>query len=178
METQKQLRQAYMEATGEKPNYVGTVVRLTNGGLLNIIGRVSLETDFCFGWSSFGQGPTIEEAREAADDCRHNKREFFQYNLRDIDRLWDQWDSDEDEHFKLFCSQRNIEQGVNVWQLFNDDGSWYKYEGEYLAIFTDDMKAISDAFETERARLLARLESYWKKYGGTKLHIWTFCCDD
>ena len=167
------------------------VIRLSNGGLM-AFEKPSIETDFCFGYSDFGQGFSQKEANEQAKNAR--KEEYFMHeNLKGFDESIKalSGELDDDYHYNYTylkpylyrVEYRNTK--TNVW-----DYQWMKpYEVEnepwrtkgfadICLMSDDDRKLVIEAIKAERAAFVKRLETWWKRYGAEKLHIWTYWADE
>lgn len=179
------------------PDYIkvdksGIIVTLDDGGTLKVAGSSDkLETRFCFGYSDFGQGRTYEEAKAAAKHAQTSEEYFITENLQKLrDRL--NWLNGEDssrvEKFPWL-----IGNDANQWELTCDS---VDPENPHAADYLDPWKRnkykqglYKPVSDTDRERLIAaynhalqlrekRCRVYLKRYGLSKLYIWTYCSDD
>lgn len=177
-----------------KPDYIaenkdGITVTLTDGGTL-VIYKDKLETEFCFGYSCIGQGDSSETAHADAREARTSEQYFIDSNLKDLN-----------DYINLLAGKRGRYRGY-AWLASGDGAKWYVYHSQSCPEATNAvdcldpwelceyehgrLKRISDA---DRERIIAgykhalvsrekRCRSYLKRYGLSKLRVWTYCRDD
>jgi hypothetical protein len=167
-------------------------VRLQNGGIL-CFEKPRIETSFCFGYSSCGQGPEYDEANAA---CRAAGTEdyFLSRNLNDMDEqiraLECNCNYPQGEYNHRFdgmtwyivrafyCGESaplNIYgfKAIREWDL-QEHPDWYSNAEK----MTDaDRHTILAGMKREREKFEKRLHTYLKRYGVSKLHTWTYWMD-
>lgn len=193
-------RKAFLrEAYGDDEYYIKewpTCVRLASGDVVGIQSP-KLTTEFWFGYSDCGQGPTHEEARDACD-AANTEEYFIQENtekLRDI-LAGLKRERDDTTYKYLFLyrdntsTRHNERPGLWVlrWDNLNPDSvNWdelldpydrKQYEKGYIKTLTDDdRKRLIAAYELELDARTRRCRAYLKRYGTSKLRISTYWMD-
>lgn len=151
---------------------VGGVVELDNG-LLYVIEKPRVKTDFCFG---YGQNGVSDEesyrfAVEGSDGVKE-KLGFINANLRMFDR-------DHKCLFKekLFCfrirNHCNCSE-VGIVQVACVEDAFYNQVGE---VSDNDRRRIAEEVGRMRENFRKRLEAYWKRCGAKHLRSWTCLVD-
>jgi hypothetical protein len=172
-------------------------VRLENGGIL-YFEKPSIKTEFCFGYSSCGQGPEYDEANE---ECRaaNSENYFLQANLGSMDEeikalecncRYD-WEKGEGSRAydgmtwylvrQEYCNQTeqlNLYEfhAYREWDI--KDKPWIFKEGNYIKMSDADRMTILEAMRHERNKFEKRLRTYLKRYGTSKLRTWTYWLDE
>lgn len=181
--------------SGKLPEYIRTdkntvIVTLADGGLVYIQSG-SLETDFCFGYSNLGQGPTYDECHAAANKARTDESYFISENtdkLRDIlNRLDDDWAYKNNRYLWLdscdtsgrwYLDKSNIcPDATNAVDCLH---SWQrdKYNrGEYRKLSADDKERLIVAYKHALALREKRCRAYLKRYGLSKIRVSTYWMD-
>lgn len=171
-------------------------VRLENGGIL-YFEKPSIKTEFCFGYSTCGQGAEYDEANEA---CRKaNSEEYFlranldpydeeikalecncEYDHENGERCY----SYEGKAWYLVRQDYNSQTApLNLWE-FHAYCPWsvknepYRYPKELVKMSDADRKTILAAAKHERDKFEKRLHTYLKRYGTSKLRTWTYWVDE
>ncbi len=178
-ERQKKYRQEMRDFYVKR---IGGIVRLENG-MLFIFEKPSIETSFCFGYGDYGRSDD-ESARIAHKNCENirQKENFFRANMDDFlsNYSWLGYASKYKKANELgkdcygnpvMCCKEN--NGMNFC-FFASDTRCLQTVG--LPTETD-LKNLRKECERVKAAFLKRLETYWKKYQGTKLHTWTYLRD-
>lgn len=165
---------------------VGGLYRLSNGGLLRLE-KPSIETSFCFGYSD--SRCDTEEYDRANDMVHHtltNEDYFLKENLHWYDLMIKKINKGEDFlciHRVSYSSQK---EPLNVWEF--SVLPWHKFyeytenrRGLWLAdlseVNDEDRAIILNALKEERAKFEKRLKTYLKKYGLSKLNVWSYWRD-
>lgn len=151
---------------------VGGVVEFENG-LLLVIEKPRIKTDFCFG---YGQNGVYDEesydfAVDASDGVKR-KLGFMNANLEMFDR-----DHKYLFNEKLFCFRiRNYcnYNEVGIVQIACVADAFYNQVGE---VSDNDRRKIADEVGRMREDFRKRLEAYWKRYGAKHLRSWTYLVD-
>lgn len=180
--------------SGKLPEYIRTdkntvIVTLADGGTFTI-GDNKLKTEFWFGYSDLGQGPTNDECNAAADNARSNEQYFINENLSELQNrvAWLQGDTG-----GRACKY--------PWLLGDDCGAWSLDSSNIDPETTNAVDCLS-AWErnkynqglykplgdTNRERLIAgynhaialrekRCRAYLKRYGLSKIRVSTYWMD-
>lgn len=172
-------------------------VRLTDGRVI-FCERVGLETSFCFGHGQNGI-TTEEESRSAfnsAGVARTNEDYFISENMEGIrEKVAKAKGSYKVHGYKsdcVYCYSYTVRQGRKEQHIFFSDSdikelmtSPYGY-GHYLSqdqleslkpIEGEDRQRVVKLYEAEEANRLRRVQNYLKRYGLSKLKVWTYLVD-
>ena len=176
------------------------IVLLPNG-IVFTIEKPKIETHFCFGWSSCGQGPDFKKACTEEDRARKSKEYFIRENMRGFDETLKEIDdrNNTDNPRQCLPILRSCgKEGKNYYTFQNPywdeidraitlDG-YYKHPGEFVhSDFrnTDyyipseaDIAIIREAYQKCRDEHERRVKAYLKRYGLSKLKTWTYWLDD
>lgn len=170
-------------------------VRLQNGGIV-YFEKPRIKTEFCFGYSSCGQGPSYDEAVKA-ERAADTEDYFLSSNLDGMDEeikaLEYNCHFPENEYSsryygKTWYIQRQSydsqAEPLNLW-VFR---AWREYDvknepwrytpGTYEKMTDADRQTILDGLRRERDKFEKRLRTYLKRYGTSKLRTWTYWLDE
>lgn len=156
------------------------VIFLDNGEMI-AIDNLNIETSFCFGAGMYGHS-TVEEDIEAenrADYARTNENYFIQENMKKIN-----YEIEELE--KAYCvivhchycgSEENTK--ILAYQVFRNqyDFEYKNNQHKYRVISAEEKQKILDVLYSLKSNFEKRLNSYLKRYGLTKLNVWTYLVD-
>ena len=158
-----------------------SLIKLSTGQLF-ATGKHRLETEFCFGYSSCGQGPSYDECRQEHDDFRQNAAQRFkEENLKGFDSYIEQLDTDNARQPYL-VSQYRDDKNANIVIVSWMSGFDFDYNGvdrERCTPLNDkDKDAIKAVYLADKAAVEKRCDAYVKKYGTSKFRTWTYWMDD
>lgn len=177
---QTKLRKEYLELVAREeenpekwvPYYdkrAGHFAKLSNGGIF-AIERPSICTEFCFGESGYD----YDDAQRAAQHARTDSEYFKAENLRNFS----EW---------IEVLERGTWRGgpARVFSYLTAGGFARleirrPYREQYAAgspITDEDRAKLLDAYRAAYAALEKRLDTYLKRYGLSKLHVWTYWRD-
>ena len=145
---------------------VNGAVKLSSGHIV-VFRKRDIETHFCYG---FGQnGVTTEremrEAAESAENIKH-KEAFIRANLEGFPDY-----AEESEYYEL--KEANGSRIVGIV-----DGRHCQYAGGHFRRLTaEDIRLVRAEAEVQKQGFVKRLETYWKRYGASKLRTWTYLVD-
>lgn len=177
---QAKLRQEYLEliAREEKnpekwiPYYdkhAGHFAKLSNGGIF-VIERPRICTDFCFGESGYD----YDDAHSAAQHARTDPEYFKAENLRNFSE-WIEvlecgtWRGGPARVFSSLTGKNFI------WLEIRRPNQERYSTG--TPITDEDRITLLHAYRAAHAALEKRLDTYLKRYGLSKLHVWTYWRD-
>lgn len=172
-------------------------VRLENGGIV-YFSKPSIKTEFCFGYSTCGQGAEYDEASSA---CRAAKSEdyFLRANLDDMDETIKalecncRYDHEKGEWNRRYDGMtwyivrqeyHSQKEPVNLYEFHayrecDVESEPWRYNKENCTKMSDaDRKTILAAMKHERGKFEKRLQTYLKRYGTSKLRTWTYWVDE
>lgn len=162
---------------------VSSVIQLSDGKLI-AFDKEKIETDFCFG---YGYGTTYDEAEEQADKARQSEVRFKHENLKKYDyMLTDLREVFLDDCIAQLYLQRMSYTGekepMNLFKFCCYAPSHVEEYKEHYKDITlaskEDAETIYKAVLNEKEKMEKRLNSYLKRYGLSKLHIWTYDRND
>lgn len=161
---------------------ISNAVKLSDGRIV-VVEKQKLETSFCFGYSTCGQGGEYKEANEAARVASTSEDYFREQNLKEFDDKIALLKTDKEESWyrDAYLSQSNYDSCglINVHKVVGlhrsdfDDQRW----GTYVEIPEADRKLIIEMYEEEREKMSKRIDQYLKRYGLSKLHVCTYWQD-
>lgn len=177
-------------STSELPEYIkidknDLIVTLSDGGTFTING-CKLKTEFWFGYSDMGQGPTSEECSAAVNNARTNEQYFIDENLSDIDNrmelLTDPTKTGRIEKYLWLLGDQS-----GAWSLDTNDTddpdnlkTWErnKYnQGLYKPLGRADQQRLIAAYSQLRVMREKRCRAYLKRYGLSKIKVSTYWMD-
>lgn len=162
---------------------ISNAVKLSDGRIV-VVKKQKLETSFCFGYSTCGQGAEYEEANEAAHVANTSEDYFREQNLKEFDNKIALLKTDKEESWYMdaYLSQSNCSSCglINIHKVVGLRR--YDFEeqrhGTYVEISEADRKLIIGMYEEEREKMSKRIDTYLKRYGLSKLNVWTYWRDE
>lgn len=170
---------------------IAVCIRLSDGGILAIESG-KLKTEFWFGESDFGQGPTSEEANESAHKASTDESYFLDANLSDFRDIISGLKGEQEDNYKYLhlytCGLSNGKKWKLRWSNLNPDSvnwqefleSWEReqYErGEHRALTDDDRERLIAGYTYALELREKRCRAYLKRYGLSKIHASTYWMD-
>ena len=143
----------------------------TEKGYLIEFEKPSIKKDFCFGYDDFYSNQ--DDADEMAAHARTNERYFIEKNLEEINRLIKSLESG-----KVYA-RKGYDDSVNLRSLvFEKYLRTYEFEKEKCdELSGSDVAGLIEMAKNERRKFEKRLGTYLKRYGTSKLNIWTYYRD-
>lgn len=158
-----------------------SLIKLSTGQLFATT-LPEIEKEFCFGYSSCGQGPSFEECQQNHDDfLKHKEEYFYKKNLRSFDSYIDQLSTD---HYRkpYLISEYHSDAKANIavvsWIGDFDFDCGHIRRDECTPLSDTDKEAIKSVYLSDKKAMMKRLETYLKKYGTSKLRSWTYWIDE
>ena len=174
---------------------IASAVQLENGMIL-YEEKQKIETDFCFGWSSCGQGPEYSEAMKSERNARSKEDYFIRENMRVYDEEITHLTKD-DGWYPIIRTAYGSQSEKNPlrilqWHRLSFIVDHYGKEalqpgyrtttsGEWNDLYIpteEDLKQILTMEQEARAQHEKKVKAYLKRYGLSKLHTWTYWIDD
>lgn len=155
-------------------------VRFENG-MIYAIEKPRIETRFCFGYGYCGISTDEDEERayNMAKYARENGDYFLEQNLEKFDKTIK--DLEENGDFVYVAPMRD---NTEKWVYIRVYRGWWDFENEFknvrekmFKLSPSDVENLKKAYEIERKAFEKRLNSYLKKYGTSKLKVWTYLSD-
>ena len=159
------------------------IVPICGGKYMIELTKPQIITDFYFGYSDMGQGPSYDENNKNMNTVRFMIEDYFkEQNLGDIDRMI--------KHLQEIISGKSSLKahhyvhyyhspedtpihGLNLWDPWH--GSGVSTESWELDI--NDVKLILEAYKLQREKFEKRLNTYLKKYGTKNLRVSSYWID-
>lgn len=172
---------------------------LLPSGIVFTISKPEIEKDFCFGYSSCGQGPEHSEAIKAADKARESEEYFLRENMRYFTDTIAELDARNEFfpiEFRIYLPVFQVTKMQNIMTFhvmppheINRLGlTWYNHAGErqhsdwsntdYYIPTDEEIAIIRACYEEAGRQHEKRVRAYLKRYGLSKLHVWTYWLDD
>ena len=143
----------------------------TEKGYLIEFEKPSIKKDFCFGYDDFYSNQ--EDADEMAAHARTNERYFIEKNLEEINSLIKSLESG-----KVYARTSRPD-AINLRSLvFEKYLRIYEFEKEKCdELSGSDVAGLIEMAKNERQKFEKRLGIYLKRYGLSKLNVWTYYRD-
>ena len=143
----------------------------TEKGYLIEFEKPSIKKDFCFGYDDYYSNQ--EDADEMAAHARTNERYFIKKNLEEINSLIKSLESG-----KVYA-RKGYDEAVNLRSLvFEKYLITYEFEKEKCDELSGaDVAGLIEMAQNERRKFEKRLGIYLKRYGLSKLNVWTYYRD-
>ena len=142
----------------------------TEKGYLIEFEKPSISTSFCFGYDDWSDG---SDAMDAAENARKNENYFIKENLKSIEKLIENL-----KEQKIFV-KKSFDDALKMKGLVFEN--YLKiYESERLGceeLSGADVQGLIEMAENEKSKFEKRLKTYLKRYGTSKLNIWTYLRD-
>ncbi len=162
---------------------VSSVIQLSDGKLI-AFDKEKIKTDFCFGYN---YGITYDEAIDQANKAMQSEVMFKHYNLEKYnDLLFDLKECLDDDCIAQLYLKRSSYSGekepMNLYVIRCYAPSHVEEYKEHYKDITlaskEDAETIYKAVLNEREKMEKRLNSYLKRYGLSKLNVWTYDRND
>ena len=194
--TQKEIKEKYMDIIRtevfpdsprmqkfmEQQFYYG--VELADGDIY-VIDKPSIKKDFCFGFGYCGADLSGDQDRadKAAQNAKENDSYFFSENLRYIDCCLEKLTSPAYEGYK-YCNysgrhQSKLKTYTMCYSWENPENEPFRWERlkDVKKLTREEIAALAEGYEKVRQMFIKRLKTYLKKYGLSKLNVWTYLRD-
>lgn len=194
---QKQIKEKYMEIIRtevwpnsphmqtfeEKQFYYG--VELANGDIY-VIEKPSIKKDFCFGYGMYGADLNNDQKRAdaVAQKVRESQEYFIKENLSEINQKIEMLMSSHHVAYKYlnYTGQQSGSKLKAYTVCHLCDGPEYNpvrwtnlIDVERLT--DEEINALIDGYGVVKGMFTKRLNTYLKRYGLTKLNVWTYLRD-
>lgn len=159
------------------------VIKLKNGGLLDFT-KPSVKTRFCYSFDEL-RPESYEDCREQCDSVRNEYRAFLAENtyeirrrIRALEKILER-NGEGDEFVWIVPAYRDYGKGNEF--VHYSYGQHYQVKRFWDGIEKADIEDVKKILEVEEELLRyveKKCESYWKRYGGSKLHVWSYSVND
>lgn len=157
---------------------VSSFATLADGKMI-IFEKKDIRKNFCFGYSTCGQGPEWEQAnRNEARFLANVEKRFISENLEEYDRIEELMN---DERKKWYIA-RNYYKSEKLMSLFFLNLAQAEDRKRLLPDLEEvkdcDRQAIRNAEQEARKAFEKRLSTYWKRNGAKNIRTWTYWIDE
>lgn len=159
------------------------IVPICGGKYMIELTKPHIETDFWFGESDCGQGPSHDENRKTMNTVEFMLEDYFmEHNLSSIDNTIEKLkdiiagksEMKAQHYVHYYRSPENTPiHGFNFWHPYY--GSSVSSEGWDLE--KEDVKLILEAYKLQREKFEKRLNTYLKKYGTKTMRVSSYWMD-
>lgn len=170
---------------------VGEVVELPNG-LMVEIDKEHIRTQFCFGYSDIGQGPTYDEAWESMRNASKNEAYFLRRNMEAFDRVIESLYRHGHDYMAVLTGNTEHLRGLQLKRttdvleavggsavLSALKGQELEFRGVKGYVCTDeDVALLRDGYERAAKAHLSKCRAYLKRYGLSKLSTRMYWIDE
>ena len=153
-------------------NSISGVVKLSDGGFY-CFEKPSITTRFCFGYGQNGLSTEEEFEDACAARAKASEKEYFiAANMQGFDELDRLFSGDEPLYM-------NVKYGVSGGKLRNVmvESATHYYKDIVGQLTDEDRMNLLNELEEQKKLFRKRLETYWKRFGNTKLKTWTYLVD-
>ena len=145
------------------------IIKLSDGKLV-VLNNPTMETSFCFGYGHFGM--TYEEALEMDRKYSTDPQMFINSNIR---KNFGKFKNP--EKYELKIERAYTSEKSRVYKIFfKEKDTWY--QSEYENVEGADKETILKAIENQCSKFEKKLANYVKRYGTSKLKVWTYWADE
>lgn len=156
-------------------------VPICGGKYIVTLDKPSIQSEFWFGESDCGQGPSHEENVKHMNGVRFMIEDYFmEVNLSGIDRRIEALKESLKE-----CPDKTVRHFVHYWRSSADSPihdfriyNYYEtqYEKDSMEMGKEDIELLLEAYDIFRAKFQKRLETYLKRFSN-KLHVRSYWMD-
>lgn len=164
-------------------NEISNAVKLSDGRIV-VVEKQKIETSFCFGYSTCGQGSDYDEANGAAHHAKTSEKYFREQNLKDLQSKINLLEGKKEKSWwgDPYLSQQSYYSSgpINNYKVVAIRYCDFveQANGQYSTISEADKKLIIAMYKEEIAKMNKRLDAYLKRYGLSKLNVWTYWRDE
>ena len=147
----------------------------TEKGYLIEFEKPSIKKDFCFGYDDFYSNQ--DDADKMAGYARTNERYFIEKNLEEINGLIKSLEESEKVYARK-CYDNAVNLRGLVFEKYLRRDYDYELEREKCDELSGaDVAGLIEMAKNERQKFEKRLGIYLKRYGLSKLNVWTYYRD-
>lgn len=199
MKTQKELKEKYMEIIKTEVwqdtrmqefarKECDHVVELSNGNIISI-DKPRIEKNFCFGFGMYATytDEQLEQACELADKAKNDVNYFIEQNMlpltEKIANLKECLAGRKECYTYINYSGQPETSDLMTYSTcnicYNPEYAPYKWNHLHAVRKLDncDIELIINGLEEVIKKFEKRLNTYLKRYGLSKLNVWTYCRD-
>jgi len=180
IEKQTELKSNFKEIVNDHEWYLKNLsfIGLLDDKLI-VFDKKSIETRFCYGYGYCGVSTQeeINEAYNMADKTEQDKTIFLKENLDKyndlINAIKEQKENNTTQSGWKYAYTKNYIYNYYTLNVVRD--GYGNFTGDYIEINNYDL--LIEILEYEKAKFEKRLNAYLKRYGLSKLKVWTYLID-
>lgn len=148
---------------------------ILHNGVIFTFDKPSIETSFCFGYDNDDE--SYNNANNMVDNCMNDYSYFVNKNMKHFENLENIL-----KDMTLRC-ERSYSGRINICSCIWSERALschYISKAQLENMFflnNEDIEKIKKALEEEKTKFKKRLETYLKKYGTSKLKVWSYWRD-
>lgn len=154
-------------------------IQLQDGML--VFNKPNIETHFCYSYDEF-RPDSCDNAYKQCEAVRTKFDVFLQKNLRDtirhITALHKAIEEKNNAWEKVYIIDQYYgeKNELKSWVVENEHDIQFRFKGNvrYRLATMDELKAILNMYIEIKKYMTKRCQTYWKRYGGSKLKTWTY----
>ena len=155
---------------------VSGFVEFEDGGIF-LFEKPTIKTSFCFGYGQNGIS-TEEEFNNATESSEASKSKvnFICNNLSRFFKEYEELLSSSNIYtIKSYNDEETVFRSLRSQEYFD----FFQFEKSKIVskLSKKDRENLKKEIEAQKQKFAKRLETYWKKYGNTKLKTWTYLVD-
>lgn len=188
--TKEQLTAAFAYAWGDDKHMTDYCVKKTDtavilsSGAIFTIDKEDINTRFCFGYSTCGQGAEYDESIKAERHAAASLDYFRRKNTTDSAEAVER--AKNAPYIYTYTRYLDDNVGAVVSVLMLDESAEYCREyhrhrlpnSELHPVSDSDRAAIIAAYEEHHRKHCKKVETYLKRYGLSKVKTWTYWVDE
>ncbi len=164
------------------------VIELSNGTIIDI-DKPSIEKNFCFGYGMYARSTDEEvaSAEACAEHAKTNAEYFIQENMKQVtDNIVALQEAlvggKEVYTFIKYCGVPDTSSLMGwkccrIWENPENEPWQWSNLRTVRKLEKEDIQRLIDGYEEVGKRFRKRLQTYLKKYGLSKLNVWTYLRD-
>jgi len=176
------------ENEGEKnDNFLNWLIKGISGAVLFENGFVyefekkSIKKHFCFGAGMYASC-TDEEQKDASDAvtrAENDKNYFIEENFKENFEFIEKLLGGDGQDWAIYAAPAHSFKPSNRCYLISEKTILYRDEdlAKYYKLTDADIKNLKSVLAEEKEKLTKRLNTYLKKYGLSKIEVWSYIRD-
>lgn len=157
-------------------NKVFKIIKLKDG--LIEFEKPSVETRFCYGEDG---GESLDIAIKNCEAVSTKFNVFLRENLSEIEKVLKKLKGKlgqcEDEFWYqnvCICDNYNKAPYIKYWTCMDQDRENLYTTQNLRRATKEEIEAIINVYEELKEYMIKKCKTYWKRFGGSKLHTWTY----
>ena len=148
---------------------------ILHNGVIFTFDKPSIETSFCFGYDNDEE--SYNNANNMVDNCMNDYSYFVNKNMKCFDSLEKSLKELTLRGERTYSGRANICSSIWTERALNRHYISKAQLENMFFLNDEDIEKIKEALEEEKTKFKKRLETYLKKYGTSKLKVWSYWRD-